>query len=112
MRRAVYRDYGRFMTSLRGCYVTAEDAGTTPDDMAILFTMTRHTTCIPEALGGSGNPSILTATGVVVAMEAALDHLGKGTLEGKTVVMQGLGNVAYYMVGDLLDEKGQENRRG
>ena len=105
VRRAVYCDYGRFMTSLRGCYITAEDAGTTPDDMAILFTMTRHTTCIPEALGGSGNPSILTATGVVVAMEAALDHLGKGSLEGKTVVMQGLGNVAYYMVGDLLERK-------
>jgi glutamate dehydrogenase/leucine dehydrogenase len=103
VRRAVYRDYGRFMTSLRGCYVTAEDAGTTQDDMAVLFTMTRHTTCIPESLGGSGNPSILTATGVVVAMEAALDHLGKGSLEGKTVVMQGLGNVAYYMVGDLLE---------
>lgn len=105
VRRAVYRDYGRFMTSLRGCYVTAEDAGTTPNDMAVLFTMTRHTTCIPESLGGSGNPSILTATGVVVAMEAALDHLGKGPLEGKTVVMQGLGNVAYYMVGDLLSRK-------
>ena len=105
VRLAVYRDYGRFMTSLRGCYITAEDAGTTPDDMAVLFTMTRHTTCIPESLGGSGNPSILTATGVVVAMEAALDHLGKGTLEGKTVVMQGLGNVAYYMVGDLLERK-------
>jgi glutamate dehydrogenase/leucine dehydrogenase len=105
VRRAVYRDYGRFMTSLRGCYITAEDAGTMPEDMAVLFTMTRHTTCIPETLGGSGNPSILTATGVVVAMEAALDHLGKGSLEGKTVVMQGLGNVAYCMVGDLLERK-------
>lgn len=105
VRRGVYRDYGRFVTSLRGCYVSAEDAGTTPEDMAVLFTMTRHTTCIPESLGGSGNPSILTATGVVVAMEAALEHLGLGTLEGKTVVMQGLGNVSLHMVGDLLDRK-------
>lgn len=105
VRRAVYRDYGRFMSGLRGCYVTAEDAGTTPEDMAVLYTMTRHTTCIPEKLGGSGNPSILTATGVVVAMEAALEHLGRGSLEGKTVVMQGLGNVSSYMVGDLVARK-------
>ncbi len=102
VRRAVYRDYGRFMTGLGGCYVTAEDAGTTPDDMAVLYTMTRHTTCIPETLGGSGNPSVLTATGVVVAMEAALEHQGMGTLEGKDVVMQGLGNVSLYMIGDLV----------
>jgi glutamate dehydrogenase/leucine dehydrogenase len=105
VRRAVYRDYGRFVTSLRGCYVTAEDAGTTPEDMAVLFSTTRHTTCIPESLGGSGNPSILTASGVVVAMEAALEHLGMGTLEGKTVVMQGLGNVSFYMLGDLFERK-------
>jgi glutamate dehydrogenase/leucine dehydrogenase len=105
VRRAVYRDYGRFMTGLSGCYVTAEDAGTTPEDMSVLFSMTRHTTCIPEQLGGSGNPSVLTATGVVVAMEAALDHLGMGTLEGKTVVMQGAGNVSLYMIGELVARK-------
>lgn len=105
VRRSVYRDYGRFMSGLCGCYVTAEDAGTTPDDMAFVYSTTRYTTCIPEKFGGSGNPSVLTATGVVVAMEAALEHLGKGTLEGKTVVMQGLGNVALHMLGELLDRK-------
>jgi glutamate dehydrogenase/leucine dehydrogenase len=105
VRRAVYRDYGRFMTGLSGCYVTAEDAGTTPDDMAVLFSMTRHTTCIPETLGGSGNPSILTATGVVVAMGAALEHIGMGALDGKTVVMQGAGNVSLHMIGELVARK-------
>ncbi len=102
---ALYRDYGRFMSGLCGCYVTAEDAGTTPDDMAFVYSTTRYTTCIPEKFGGSGNPSVLTATGVVVAMEAALEHLGMGSLEGKTIVMQGLGNVALHMLGDLLDRK-------
>ncbi|MEJ2720476.1 MAG: Glu/Leu/Phe/Val dehydrogenase dimerization domain-containing protein, partial [bacterium] len=82
VRRAVYEDYGRFMTGLCGCYVTAEDAGTTPADMALVFSRTRHTTCIPRSFGGSGNPSILTGTGVVVAMEAALEHLGLGSLDG------------------------------
>jgi leucine dehydrogenase len=103
VRRAMYNDYGRFMTGLRGCYVTAEDAGTTTPDMADVFATTRHTTCIPEQLGGSGNPSKLTATGVVVGMEAALAFRGMGDLRGKTVAMQGLGNVSRYMVRDLVE---------
>ncbi len=102
VRGAVYRDYGRFMSGLSGCYVTAEDAGTMPADMARVFAMTRHTTCIPPEFGGSGNPSILTAQGVVIAMEAALEWSGLGELAGKTVALQGLGNVAYYMIPELL----------
>lgn len=102
VRSAVYRDYGRFVSGLCGCYVTAEDVGTTPPDMAAVFETTRFTTCIPRDYGGSGNPSILTATGVVVAMEAALAHLALGGLSGKTIALQGLGNVSSYMIGELL----------
>jgi len=105
VRAAVYSDYGRFMTGLRGCYVTAEDVGTTTDDMARIFSTTRHTTCIPDTLGGSGNPSGPTAAGVVVAMEAALESLGLGGLSGKRVAMQGLGNVSTFMIQELLDRK-------
>jgi glutamate dehydrogenase/leucine dehydrogenase len=103
LRRALYHDYGRFMTGIRGCYITAEDAGTTTEDMAEVFATTRHTTCIPEHLGGSGNPSRLTATGVVVGMEAALSFRGMGDLKGKTVAMQGLGNVSRFMIRDLVE---------
>ncbi len=103
VRKALYNDYGRFMTGIRGCYVTAEDAGTTTEDMADVFATTRHTTCIPERLGGSGNPSKLTATGVVVGMEAALRFRGMGTIQGKTVAMQGLGNVSRFMIKDLVE---------
>jgi glutamate dehydrogenase/leucine dehydrogenase len=102
-RRVLFREYGEFITSLRGCYVTAEDAGTTPPDMAEVFTRTRFITCIPPGMGGSGNPSGPTAHGVVCAMEGALDHLGLGSLEGKTVAMQGAGNVAGFMIGHLLE---------
>ncbi len=102
-RGAVFRDYGQFISGLSGCYITAEDVGTRPLDMAAIFSMTRHTTCIPPALGGSGNPGVLTARGVVVAMEAVLEHLGKGDLSGKTIAMQGIGNVAVHMVAELLD---------
>lgn len=101
-RAALYREFGTFITSLRGVYVTAEDVGTGPDDMAEIFKTTRFTTCIPEAVGGSGNPSKATAIGVVCAMEAALDHTGRGSLSGKTVAMQGLGNVARFMAEELL----------
>ena len=104
-RRTLYREYGAFITSLRGCYVTAEDAGTRSDDMLDVFYGTRFTTCIPESVGGSGNPSFATARGVVCAAEAAFNHLGAGTLEGKTVAMQGVGNVGRPMVGELLERR-------
>lgn len=102
-RRTLYAEYGRFVSSLRGVYVTAEDAGTTPPDMESVFTTTRFVTCIPESVGGSGNPSPATARGVVCAMEAALSHLGQGTLSGKTIAMQGAGNVGASMIRDLLE---------
>ena len=105
VRGAIYRDYGRFVSGLRGCYVTAEDAGTTAKDMAWIHRTTRHSTCLPPELGGSGNPSVLTARGVIAAMEAALEWLELGDLEGRTVATQGLGNVARQMIGGLLERE-------
>ncbi len=102
-RARVFADYGRFVTGLCGLYVTAEDVGTRPGDMAVIFAHTRFTTCIPPQLGGSGNPGVLTAAGVVVAMEAAFDALGRGTLANTHVALQGLGNVSAQMIGMLLD---------
>ena len=104
VRESLYRDYGRLMTSLRGCYVTAEDVGTHVTDMANVFSTTRFTTCIPEELGGSGNPSAPTARGVVCGMEAGLESLGLGTLEGKRVAVQGMGNVGAPLIRMLLDK--------
>lgn len=104
-RRRIYEEYGELLSSLRGCYVAAEDAGTAVADMAAVFRRTRFTTCIPPALGGSGNPSGPTARGVVRGMEAALAHLGRGDLAGKTVAVQGLGHVGGPLVG-LLRERG------
>ncbi len=101
-REAIYEDYGAFLTTLRGAYVTAEDVGTLPEDMAAVFKTTRFVTCIPPHLGGSGNPSEPTASGVVVGMEAALHHLALGGLEGKTVAVQGLGQVASFLIEKLL----------
>ena len=102
VRKAVYRDFGRFMTGLKGCYITAEDVGTTPPDMKQIFSETRFTTCTPPSLGGSGNPSILTARGVVEAMEAACRFRFESGLKGRTIAMQGAGNVSRYMIEELL----------
>lgn len=104
IRQSIYREYGRFMTSLRGCYVTAEDVGTNVDDMAQIFSETRFTTCIPHKFGGSGNPSIPTAKGVISGMEAASDFIGDGTLEGKTIAVQGLGNVGLPLISFLFEK--------
>ncbi len=102
-RRTLYREFGAFVTSLRGCYVAGEDVGTHPEDMAEIFRCTRFVSCIPPEFGGSGNPSSMTAAGVVCAMEAALDFLGMGGLEGKKVAMQGTGNVGLAMIEQLLE---------
>jgi len=97
-RRRIYEGYGAFITSLRGCYVTAEDVGTSVADMAAVFAKTRFTTCIPESLGGSGNPSVPTARGVLVGMQAVLEHRGLGSVEGKTIAVQGLGHVGAPLI--------------
>lgn len=102
-RANLFQDYGRFITSLRGAYVTAEDVGTTPDDMAEVYKATRFVACAPPGVGGSGNPSPATARGVVSAMEGALAHLSLGDLAGKVVAMQGVGNVGSHMLPLLLE---------
>jgi len=92
------------MSSLNGCYVTAEDVGTSVDDMAQIFSRTRFTTCIPPEFGGSGNPSVPTARGVICGMEAALDFLNMGCLENKTVTVQGLGHVGEPLIKFLFEK--------
>lgn len=104
IREFIYREYGEFLTELKGCYVTAEDVGTSVDDMENVFYNTRFTTCIPYNKGGSGNPSIPTARGVAAGMEAALNFIGEKSLQGKTIAVQVLGHVAIPLI-EFLFEK-------
>ncbi|PIK58032.1 putative glutamate dehydrogenase A-like [Apostichopus japonicus] len=101
-RTAMFHDYGEFLSSLNGCYVAAEDVGLNVNDLDDVNTFTRYTTCISETRGGSGNPSVATGKGVICAMEGALDHLQMGTLAGKSIAIQGAGNVATTIVDGLL----------
>lgn len=102
-RDVLYEEYGALVSALRGCYVTAEDVGTAVEDMACVFRTTRFTTCIPPAVGGSGNPSVPTAKGVVRGMEAALAHRGTAGLAGKSVAIEGLGHVGEPLIAFLLE---------
>lgn len=99
-RAQVYREYGRFLTALNGCYVAAEDVGTKPDDMAEVFSNTRFATCIPPAVGGSGNPSPATARGVQMGIAALARHWGR-ELGELTVAIQGLGEVGLRLAHGL-----------
>ncbi|MFZ2055173.1 MAG: Glu/Leu/Phe/Val dehydrogenase dimerization domain-containing protein [Candidatus Aminicenantales bacterium] len=104
IRKYLYSEYGLFISLLQGCYVTAEDVGTTVADIANVFSRTRFTTCIPEEWGGSGNPSIPTACGILSAMEAALEFLGRGGLKDKIIAIQGTGNVGGPLIRFLVEK--------
>ncbi len=95
-REELFKAYGRFIASLGGIYITAEDMNTTPQDMRMIHSECRFVTCLPPEMGGSSNPSRYTAQGVFVSMLAGLRHLdgpSQNPLQNKTVLLQGVGNV-------------------
>lgn len=102
---AMFRALGRFIQGLNGRYITAEDVGTTVEDMDIIHEETDYVTGISPAFGSSGNPSPVTAYGVYKGMKAAAKTaFGSDSLEGKTVAVQGVGHVAYSLCEHLHKE--------
>lgn len=102
----LFRAYGRLIESLGGRYVTAEDVGTTTDDMELIAKETTYVTGLPRAHGGSGDPSPATALGVFSAMRAAAAHVWNDPdLSGRRVAVQGVGKVGGALVA-LLAEAG------
>jgi leucine dehydrogenase len=92
------RRFGKFVDSLAGKYITAEDVNIGVRDMEYVRMETRHVTGIPVSMGGSGNPSPVTAYGVFLGMKAALKYkTGSESLEGKRVIVQGVGSVGTYL---------------
>ena len=92
---ALLRSYGRFVESMGGRYVTTEDVGANAQDMEWISRETKHVVGLSEELGGSGNPARVTGFGVYQAMRACAEATwGSDSLEGRTVAMQGFGNVA------------------
>ena len=101
-REALFRAHGRFVETLNGRYITAEDIGTSPADMEYIKLETDH---VAGLLCLSGDPSPVTAYGVYVGMKAAAKaRWGSDALEGRTVAVQGAGNVAYHLCRHLHAE--------
>jgi leucine dehydrogenase len=95
----LFRAYGSVIDSLGGRYITAEDVGTTMEDMVMIRRATCHVSGLPLAHGGSGDPSPATARGVRRAMEAVADYLWSSPeLSGKRIAVQGGGKVGMGVV--------------
>jgi leucine dehydrogenase len=101
-RELVFRAHGRFVETLNGRYITAEDIGTSPADMEFVRRETNH---VAGLQGLSGDPSPVTGYGVYMGMKAAAKHRwGKDSLSGRTVAVQGCGKVAFYLCRHLKEE--------
>lgn len=105
---ALLRSYGKFIDSLGGKYITAEDVSMNSKDMEIIHQETDYVTGLPENMGGSGDPSPVTAMGVWMGMKAsAKEAYGNDSLEGKKIIVQGLGNVGRHLIEYLAKENAQ-----
>lgn len=104
----MFRAFGRYIQGLNGRYITAEDVGTTVEDMDIIYQETPFVTGVSPAFGSSGNPSPVTAYGVYRGMKAAAkEAFGTDSLEGKVIAVQGVGHVAYNLCRHLHEEGAQ-----
>ncbi len=102
---ALLRWFGRFVDSLGGRYITAEDVGTTTSDMEIISRETDYVTGLPEVMGGGGDPSPITAYGVFLGMKAAVNVFdGSEHLNGKRVLVEGVGKVGSFLVPYLIQD--------
>ena len=99
---ALFRAMGRFVQSLDGLYTTAEDVGTSVEDMILVRKETKHVTGLPRDIGSSGDPSPYTARGVFLGMKACIEKsLGTDDFSGVRIAVQGTGHVARYLCGHL-----------
>lgn len=102
---ALMRRFGKFVDSLGGRYITAEDVNMKTKDMEYVHMETDHVTGIPESMGGSGDPSPVTAYGVYVGMKASAHKVfGSDSLAGKKIAVQGVGQVGMYLTEHLVKE--------
>jgi leucine dehydrogenase len=101
-REMLFRAHGRFVDSLKGRYITAEDVGTSVEDMDYVQMETEY---VSGVAGGLGDPSPITAYGVYRGIKASVKFCyGDDALDGRTVAVQGLGHVGYSLCSYLHEE--------
>ena len=99
---ALFRAMGKFVDAFGGKYITAEDVGTSVEDLVLVRKETRWATGLPREIGSSGDPSPWTALGVFRGIKACLEEVyGSGEFTGRTVAMQGLGHVGGFLAEHL-----------
>jgi len=105
---ALLRSFGKFIDNLGGKYITAEDVSMNSRDMEIIHMETDYVTGLPESMGGSGDPSPVTAMGVWMGMKASAKKVyGNESLSGKKIIVQGLGNVGRHLIDYLAKENAE-----
>jgi leucine dehydrogenase len=105
---AFFRAFGKFINNLNGRYITAEDVNIKVDDINQVAKETKYVTGVTSRPGGSGDPSPVTALGVFCGIKAAVQHkLGKTSLQGVKVAVQGIGSVGKNLC-QMLHEAGAE----
>ncbi|MCS6857115.1 MAG: amino acid dehydrogenase [Sandaracinaceae bacterium] len=103
-REALFVSFGRFVDALGGRYITAEDSGTSVEDMRAIRKATPHVTGLPIEEGGSGDPSPWTALGVRMGIEACVRFaLKRESLRGLRIAIQGVGHVGAQLASDLAE---------
>ena len=104
-REMIFRAHGRFVDSLKGRYITAEDVGTSVEDMDFVQMETKF---VAGLQGGSGDPSPITAYGTYWGIKAAAKtKFGNDSLKGLRIAVQGVGHVGYYLCQYLAEEGAQ-----
>jgi leucine dehydrogenase len=105
--------FGRLVDSLEGRYITAEDVGATVSDMEVVATQTAYVSGLPRtAVDADGNPAPKTALGVYLGIKAAVQfQLGRSSLRGVTIGVQGLGGVGHALCGLLADDRADTVQR-
>lgn len=100
----LFRAYGRFIETMGGRYITAEDVGTAREDMDLVRRETRWVTGVSQVYGGSGDPSPVTAYGVYQGIRAVcMEVWNSADLSKRHFVVQGVGKVGYNLVRLLKD---------
>ena len=101
---ALFRSFGRFIESLNGRYIPAEDVNVNVRDIEHVFRETSHVVGVSKVHGGSGNPAPYTALGVFRGIEASCNKaFGNRSVAGKVVAIQGIGAVGTYLAKYLVE---------
>ena len=101
----LFESFGEFIENLDGKYITAEDVGTTEEDMEIVRTKTKYVTGVSKEHGGGGDPSPITAYGTYIGIKASASYkLNVSSLSGLKIIVQGVGSVGESLVSHLCND--------